>query len=116
PRFTAEYKEKFIKSGKKLHLKSLSEASDTLVLSCYKDRDGNASITIGDIPTPDVPSEDVTTGAITMFFSCDREHIDCVCASARDCFLKFFANSTRQLVIGCGDGYQNNYRYFNLVK
>ena len=66
--FTAEYRDKFIKSGKKLYLKSLSEASDHLVLSFFHKRVVNASITIGDIQTLDVPEDDITPGAITMFF------------------------------------------------
>ena len=97
--FTAEYRDKFIRSGKKLYLKSLSEASDHLVLSCYKDRDVNASITIGDIPTPDVPSEDITPNAVTMFFNWTKERdkyryydVDSITSSAHNSFMQIVTN------------------------
>lgn len=117
PQFTAECKEKFIKSGKKLHLKSLSEASDTLVLSCYKGRDVNASITISDITTHDVTTRDITPNAITMFFGCcGRDHVHRLCMATRDCFLAFFWNFTRQLAISTTDGCERCYRYSDLTK
>lgn len=116
--FPAEYNEKFIKSGKKLHLKSLSEASDTLVLSFFVRRPVNASvsITIGDTITCDVTAQDITPNAITMFFGCGRDHVDRLCMYTRNCFLEFFANSTRQLAIGIVRGRECWYRYSNLVK
>lgn len=112
PAFTAKCRDKFIKSGKKLYLKSLSEASDALLKLCGRQR-AYASLTIGDTPTLDVPSEDITPNAITMFFnwpnqrdgfwSCENatcSHRHCVSCSlayittcAFDCFMEIFVRT-----------------------